>query len=529
MTNAYITRVFPLSLFNSENLYYCFPGREFIYSNQERDFSCRYGYMWPIPFIAVNYRDDWTMYIADGETLAGVRICKNNVSFTASFMWREETEKNSLTELHFTGGMRQMIQTFRTWYDDVRGKLAPMTDFMKNVFHVRRYFFYEKHSTSAVFRNGDIELEERYQEDCELTGGCDAGLLFDYSYDPGRDIRCGNADASVFDDIILEKLNRQLIEIQESSGTLFFAYIDPYIVENGSDWDKGFGNRLPIYDENQELLQIWRRDMWHPCLDSEDWQENICDFINKVTEVLHVEGIYLDEFGNGNQYECRRSDHFHKPSDNQIDAEKKFLTRLSDSFPEKVFMTEYAPVDRMNGMVGMVLSDTRTTLNIYRFIFPEIRFVRIVNCDGPIAGERYELNKSFFNGEGLWIGDDVRNKEWYPDDILYLIREQYSVLKEYKKYFSSSDVEPLISSSTEGIMANRFSYESNRIITFLNTDNESAEVPICDYCRKDEAQIVFLNGRRVNRKANGTFILGGHEAACVYEEGVTDLDFYENY
>ena len=88
MTNAYITRVFPLSLFNSENLYYCFPGREFIYSNQERDFSCRYGYMWPIPFIAVNYRDDWTMYIADGETLAGVRICKNNVSFTASFMWR---------------------------------------------------------------------------------------------------------------------------------------------------------------------------------------------------------------------------------------------------------------------------------------------------------------------------------------------------------------------------------------------------------------------------------------------------------
>lgn len=58
-------------------------------------------------------------------------------------------------------------------------------------------------------------------------------------------------------------------------------------------------------------------------------------------------------------------------------------------------------IDKVYDMAGyfkIVMSDTRSVLKIYRFIFSRIRFVRIINCDRQLGHSEWDINKSFFNG-----------------------------------------------------------------------------------------------------------------------------------
>lgn len=87
----------------------------------------------------------------------------------------------------------------------------------------------------------------------------------------------------------------------------------------------------------------------------------------------------------------------------------------------------------------------------------------------PIGDNYYEVNKAFFNGEGLWLDNDLDNKEWYSQRVMDVIKEQYMVMKEYSKYFDSEDIEPLISSSNKFVLINRFTYENASVYTAINT------------------------------------------------------------
>lgn len=434
-----------------EEVVACFPGREFVLT-KDPQIDCRYGFMWPTPFIVIFSKEKGQTFIASSPWIYAVHLHKKEKELELIF----DFEKEERVEIHsHQANFKEGIQIYQSYFKKNYGPLPNMSETIQNSFRVRRIFFHPEFCQENI---SDDSLEGILEQDEKEIGGVDIGLFFDYAYNPETKIRCGNESPYTFQ-------AESIINGCKSKLKKTYAYFDPYLVQYKSPMDI-YRNSLQMKDKKNQKIRVWGNKQWHPYLLDEKWMDYSKKCMDYAKEMYQVDGIYLDEIGNGNQYPLNKQA--------QIEMEKEYVEDIHKVHND--LMCEFAPIDQMVSNFSIVLSDTRSVVNIYRFIFPELRFIRIICCDYPMGHSEYELNKSFFNGEGLWIDGDTKNQTWYPDSMKERIKKQYQILKEYAACFSSTDCEPLYKIYKEFVLCHRFSSKDQTIFTLLNTKDQSIQI-----------------------------------------------------
>lgn len=468
-------------------LTYAFYGREFLLSNESFHIKCEYGYMYPFSAITFLLSDKGVTLISSTAELEFIELSKNESEcfFTFGFSCIDSSEIEFIKNIH-SGNYVDGINAYRNWYIEKFGSLPQSRDDIKKAFHVRRYFFNRRLCGLHILDNNDVCLNEIYTDDCACFGGIDVALLFDFAYDEATDIRCGNTEPIHFNKSLKKNLQQQIQHIKETHQCKFFCYFDPYLIQDNSELDSLYRDYLPILKKDGSFCYIWDKTQWPPCLYEDIWQQFSTEYLNKAASELCCDGIYLDEFGNGTQYKCHNDKHSHGSAFSQIKTEAVYHQKLKESMPDKLWMCEFPPPDLYKNNFDIVLSDTRTLINIYRFIFPELKFVRIIGCDRPLGDNEWDVNKSFFNGEGLWLDNNPRDESWYPESIKKVIRNQYSILKDYCEYFTSDKAEALYHITEDGVLVNKFEYNKKAVLTFINpTDNK-----VCTEIQFENLQLI---------------------------------------
>lgn len=495
------------------NLMYCFPGREFVLSGEKCHLRCRFGYTYPLPFITVLEAQKGTTLIAHEPVFDEIELIRDATGIHVLFHYdipdtrqNREIVRKGIRRFEHERDFHAGFETYRKWYaETIGGKETAMPEDMKDCFHLRRYFFNrDLCGCHVIDETGDIRLEEIYDDDCLEVGGIDAALLFDYAYDPVRKTRCGNADPAPFGRETLGGLNRQIRQIRGKGCGTIFCYFEPYLIDAGSDWDlimtEDGRHPAQITDAGNNPVIMWRPDQWAPCLMDGKWRRISADYLRGVMQKYDCDGIYLDEYGNGTQYVCRAPGHEHG-SLSQARMEKLYHDELRREVPAKRWMSEYPVPYTAVPDFDAVLSDTRTVVNAYRFAHPRIRFIRIIGTDRPVGDNLYDVNKSFFNGEGLWIDNDLHDPVWYSGRVKDAIRRQYSVRHRYREFFSSADVIPLYPIESENILCNAFICGSVRLLTLINPSEAEEKAVI--RIREDEEIFDVFRERKAAVKKDG--------------------------
>ena len=507
----------PLSL-----LRYCYPGREFVLSGENCDFDCAYGYRFPLSFVSAFYKEKGVTLIFDDQKQSSVGIQKKNDSFRIVARYKNVPLKNGHRRiiLFFHGSdWHQGFKRYKSWYKNKYQENENIDQRLAGCYHIRRYFFNSRFCRSAIYNNQRYNFINQYNDDRNEVGGIDVALLFDYAYTLPNNIRCGNREP--FKNLTeLDELNRQLKACQKKSKLVVYAYFDPYLIQDGSDFDLDYRTRLPVLNHMGEMHHIWSDDQWHPCLSTKQWPTESVNYLAKVSEKLAVDGFYLDELGNGEQFVCHDARHGHEVPLNQNKSEYNYTRLLKTRFPQKLFMCEFFPADSNVSLFPSMLSDSKTIVDICRFAFPYKKIFKIIDCDRPIGNNTWDINKIFFNGMGLWLDNDLHNPEWYSSEVKTLIKKHYRILKNYSRIFESTDVEPLIPTSSDAILAHRFTKQNETIFTFINIDAQSEEcfleleekfIDPYDIYNNKPAEIARRNGRNCAK-----IKLEAHSVGCIY-------------
>ena len=483
--------------FEENNLTYCFPGREFILSEKYCDISVNNGYFFPFHFILIIHKNGneekcTTLILQSGRlnnlTLKKYLHSEKKVEIVeVAFFYESDTDdEKAVLRLDDTGDFHVGLEQYKNWYLEHYGR--KICNKFAGKFHLKRMFLYEKFCKASIIKNGEVDVKSILERDREAFGDVDLALLFDIGYDPKRDIRCGNRKPCFLEDSQIEKLKQQI----ENSSMVWFGYFDPCIIQDDSDWDDKYKNRLKIRDNNQNVCRMWGPELWHPYLNDEEYMFDAAEYVENMQKVLPMAGVYLDEIGNGMQYNYNGY--------NQILAEAGFVDYLQKNNSDKLWMCEFPPVFEMANQFDIVLSDTKSLLNIYRFILPWIKYVRIIGCDLPLGDNEWEVNKSFFNGEALWLDNDPDNKTWYPENIKKVIRKQYEVLKKYGELIDEGVATPLFQIDAKNILCNRFEKNNQAIMMLINPENTQQVGCLCGEGLKYE--VVYGENTILRQKDN---------------------------
>lgn len=498
----------------ANELFYSFYGREFLHSNSNCAYKCEYGLFYPFSMVGFNTSDKGITIIADNVKPGVISLEKkqDKISFGFGFPTEEGQQINFLCKSHsayFFDG----IEFYRQWYKNRFSSLPKSNIEAKDVFHLRRYFLNKDLSSAYIWDGDNINLEKTYHSDCATFGGVDAGLLFDLAYNPQTKIRCGNLESVYPKGRLLNQLMEQIEHLQTRENCLLFTYTDPYLVQQGSYIDTDCRYITPILCENGDIFRMWGDKQWAPCISQQEWQDYICGYINSALMLTRCKGVYLDEFGHGSQYICRAENHSHGEKFDQPYEESRFLAKLQNTLPNQLWMCEFPPCDSSKIDMDIVMCDTRSLVNIYRFVFPQLKFVRIIGCDGPIGDNLWDVNKSFFNGEGLWLDGDADDSFWYSDKVKKAICGQYEVLKNYSSFFCSDKVRPLELTTENGVVANCFELDGKVLLTFINPKEHT----ICDKVSDSGFEFVknlYNSAITTNGGSDWTVTLEPYQVCC---------------
>lgn len=446
---------------------YCWPGREFLLTGEDGNYQVERGYFFPLSFLTILYQGSGYTFLmeTDFETIG---LEKTGTSLKIHLSYAASADTAVIRVYRHKPDWHQGLSIYQKWVKDHCLERS-VPDYYTGRFHLKRCFFHSEFcSDHIVDENGNIRLTETWKQ-ADEAAGVDAVLLFDHAYDSGNGIRCGSRDPlrGIPDE---EALCKQVEELRKR-GVVSLAYFDPYLIEDKSEFSRILPmEEIAVRTKDGSVFRNWAPDEWHPSPASPAWRVQAAYFCSQAVRRMGTDGIYLDELGNGTQYKGYWGPQM-KPIDQR--AEERSLTDacLAD-LPESAAVCEFPPVDRMAGKYQAVLNDSASVIDIYRFVFQKKKVFRVIRCDYPLGDDPYAVNKAFFNGEGLWLDNDLMNETWYPKHILRRIRRQYEILKEYADCFDSGDARPLTEGTEGCILVNSFCGKPGKVICAINTGSE---------------------------------------------------------
>lgn len=499
---------------DSSKLQYCFPGREFILSDK----TCNYrnilsGYLNPLSYFTVTGQKQGCTVFFEDDGERKISFSKDSYKLILNIEYKNKYKIHKIKVVSHRTNWKDGLFLYRKWYREKYGtkKLSPK---LKGCVNIWRYFFHRELCPGNVMKRNK-SFDDIYRSLVKELGGAEIILLFDSAYNPSTKIRCGdekpfgpyNINQKLSDNISLplnqpqeeRNFNNQISQIIKTN-LIKLMYIDPYLVQKGSTADKKHSAFLKQKDQFGNDIKQWRPDEWAPCLLQQEWKNFCKSYIERGIKEFPFDGVYFDEIGNGNQYQCSNRLHNHAYPVDQKKAEREFISDVSPKGLLKV--CEFFPNDTYLSSFDATLSDANSTIDILRFAHPEVKIFKMIHCDYPIGNDIKSVNKVLFNGEGFWIDSDFNNIEWYSEKVKAAIRRNYNIMKSYSEIFESSDCEPLIDCGGE-CLANRFTYEQRSIITVYNPfDKEKKAIINNGNCNIE----VYVNSEEVR-----TFILQKRE------------------
>lgn len=486
---------------------YCWPGREFVLSRQDAKLQVPRGYFFPLSFLTFVYQQTGYTILLQTD-FRSIGLTKEGEGLRLSLEYGPEVQVIELEICRHRPDWHVGLELYQEWQHQSipRSQENPL----RGSFHIKRSFFHQELCQRHAFEaDGKCHLLEQWQEDNQLAG-VDTLLLFDHSFLPKQEVRCGNADPLAgFTDIAGYKAQAKVLQ---KEGVHLFAYFDPYLLDSRSELAGKYGADLAIRDESGSIVHNWRAEDWHPCLSDKSWKQESARYIRMAVEQLGSDGIYLDELGHGSQYHCCAGRHDHQDF-NQTAVEHAYTEACLPERTDCMAMSEFPLVDRMTGRFAAVLNDSASALDIYRFALPGVKCFRMVHCDYPLGNSPLAVNRAFFNGEGFWLDNDLRDPDWYPPDILRRIHAQYQALKKYVRYFEAENNQPLTAGSTESVLINRFGVVGDCIYTLLNIADTEQEI-LLPLVPDAIAVPVYLGNNRCRRQSNGCLLSLPPQETC---------------
>ncbi len=441
----------------SSEMSYCFPGREFILSAHPITLGpVSVGYMFPLSFLTIIGRAAACTLLLTDSSLRTISLAKDASGITIRLQFDESVAPHRLLLIGHAPDWHCGLDLYQRWYYSRHGRrrLDPR---LAGCFHLWRCFLHpELAPGSPGHKAGFAEEMQRLQDE---FGGAEALLLFDLGYDPHTRVRCGNTA------IYPASLPRKLLRDVQESGLLQIYYLDPYLVQEKSPLFHALPDSIWQTDSARRPLRVWRDDEWAPCLTEPLWQDICRGQLATATTQLRLDGVYFDELGFGTTYPCCSPDHAHAKPIDQPRAELEFVDNVTP--PDLLRLCEAFPSDHELPAFHAALSDASSTVDILRFAHPEVRIFKMTQCDRPGDDLAGCLDKSLFNGEGFFIGNDIGNEQWYPAAIRQRIRRNHAILCRYAAIFDSPDCTPLVPLHSV-CLANRFRCGDEVILTLLN-------------------------------------------------------------
>jgi hypothetical protein len=265
---------------------------------------------------------------------------------------------------------------------------------------------------------------------------------------------------------------------------------------------------------------------WNFCAGVVGWQDYLAETCARLLRETDCDAIYLDSVGL-RYYLCEDTDHDHPPGSGWYGSVERLLQKVRHAMeevkPDAVLYLEYLSTDvntqYLDGSFspcvsaglalrerGLNLSPTGT--NLFRFYFPDFKFIEIV----PETAEGIGL--AFFNGNGV---------HGYLDDpaIRPLVERLSHIFREHRDAFTSDHPIPFVPTLQADIYAHAFPGKGKTLYTIYNANEEAIEGEILEVASEGDARFEELvREREVKVRSKGekmvlSFRIEPREVLCV--------------
>lgn len=463
----------------SKDLGYCFPQLIPEISHEVASWRRAYGGLFPLQFINVFHsqagsltlmtqdltnqnKEYWIEKKENGKIDLGVSYSSRTLK--PGELWELPP---AVIDVHL-GDWHEGLDSYRAWVQTWYNPSVPRKSWFQEVFNFRQHFLHENLGDPVINPStGEYQFHQLLQEDIKAFGGVDYLQLFDWSSDPEHG-RVG--EYNPWDYLGGAEFLAAEIEKIQKLGIRVGLYLEGYLLDKRSTIAKDYGLQWTVKSKNQEPYYQMGGDYWHPCPHIPGWRDYLKNAVSQAHSLLNSDGIYIDQYGWGNQYVCHSMEHGHPCPSNQITDENLMMIQIRSALPQTVvLLSEYCPTDVSTQYQDGSFTYAKGIINLTRFALPDFKLFVIIRCDEPMGNDFENVKKIFFNGEGIWLEGPLSKPEWFPSAIRELLKKCYLILRAYRDSFTTLNPTPLVETLNPLLLANKFPGKNDTVWTLYNT------------------------------------------------------------
>jgi hypothetical protein len=493
-----ITPVFPIldvagdDSNQHKNLRYCFPSRTPNIDTVNISERGWYSGIYPVRYFSVDHAERGVLYaIVDGgeneKMLFGLDKTDDYLRLFTQFEERElkagEDWASPWVELGLVkGDWRDVHEVYKRKMKITNP--APRGDlpWFREVFNFRVQYLYQGPPMGdAVFDgvNKHWTVNESLERDRQAFGGADFLHLFDWSQTPNSG-RVGNYEPWEHLGGIESFLS--MVKQVEAKGIPIGLYTEGYLAEKTSKPGLEFGEEAGMLDAEGKPINSWGDQYVTMCPYHPAWKAYLSKTFARLKNQTGAIALYVDQLGFGTQYRCFHPGHakFHRQGAESRLGEIGLVKKLRESVGANVALyVEETPMDILmpwldgayTASIHMgVQKGIDCPINLTRFTFPQFKIFELISESG-LQDNLKAVELSFFSGQGLYLSGRPENA--YSEKCLALIRKTHDLLRKYRDAFTSEDCQPLVTTLSSNVCANRFACESTKVWTLYNRSSEN--------------------------------------------------------
>ncbi len=479
---------------DAQDLWFCFPARDAVISNQPGHHVRPYGGEFPLQFVDVFHRSWGGIYLATRDLDIQPKtfhVEKSGGEVTLRVERRgkdlapgEEWVLRAALGAH-EGDWHDALAAYRDWVETWFRPAAPRKPWFQDIYNFRQLFLHQnpvlgEHPGVFDPESGDYRFEEFLREDSLAFGAIEHVHLFDW----GMDFVHGRVgDYSPWSYLGGIPPLRAEIEHLHARGIGVGLYFEGYLVDPPSLVAQAHGETWQLLD-SRGLPYTNFAPSYHLCPHVTEWQDYLRNTFRRARAETGASAFYIDELGFGTQYPCYNPAHGHRVGVSQLAGEQILTAKIRAGLPpEAVLYTEEAPADvarqDLDGSFTYTLAHARANpqstakINLARFALPTHKSFEILRVDAPLDDDQEGVKLVFFNGEGLWLEGYLEDDPWFDPLLCATIRKTHRILRAQRRAFADPAPTPLVPTLDPALHANRFEATGERVWTLHNSSADT--------------------------------------------------------
>ncbi len=322
---------------------------------------------------------------------------------------------------------------------------------------------------------------------------------------------------------------REQLSLLRKKGVRSTLYLEALCVARDSSVGKAHGERWAVL-QNGERVTSEPTVEWNFCPAVAEWRKYLAGHCAKLLKETGCDGLYLDSVGLRYQL-CEDTAHGHVFGAGWLPSVQRLLqtvrTEMDKVNPEAVLYLEYLSSDVNTqyldgsfspcitaalGLRERGLNFQPTGTNLFRFYFPEFKFIEIM----PESKEGIGL--AFYNGNGI--------HGWHTNpDLRPYIENLAGIFEEYSDCFTSHNPVAYLQTLKAGVYANAFPGRGRTIYTLYNSNDVAVDgevLPVESGDSLNYEELIESRELKVARKAGKVTIaisMEPREVLCIAATG----------